>query len=159
MPPVNANSVPFQMYNSWPGIDDPGKLRVNTGQIRVAAKRLEGHLEDLLAATEQLKPPEPVAFGQWDAALSFQPSVAAGHQSLAEQHSRVLHALMSTIKKLHRAANVYDANEVDLERRIAAVDKHLSVQPSADLGGHDPSSAPSKQEPTVPNSLNPDGRN
>lgn len=160
MPPVNPNSVPLQLYGNWPGIDDPGKVRVNTAQVRAIANRLEAHLEDLLAADKGLHPPTPGAFGAWDAAKAFYPSARAGHDSLADQHSRILHALMDVIEKLHRVANVYDATEAELERRIAAVDKRLHVVPTADLSGHDTSPAtPQRPGRSVANSLNPDGRN
>src|SRR4051794_1645331 len=98
MPPVNTGSVPLHLYGNWPGIDDPGHMRVNTSQIRAIAKRLQSHLEDLLAADQTLELPAQRAFGTWDAAQAFYPSVEAGHNSLAEQHSRVLHALMDMIK-------------------------------------------------------------
>ncbi|GAA0355467.1 hypothetical protein NE235_12150 [Actinoallomurus spadix] len=160
MPPVNANSAPRKTYNDWPGIDDPGRLRVDTSKIRAVAKRLEAHLEDLLNASEHLKLPDLRAFGTWDAALGFQPSVQAGHHALAEQHSRILHALLGEIHKLHQAANVHDANEANLARRIAALDKRLNVAPGGSVISHDPSttSAPPDSQSPVANSLNPDGR-
>ncbi|MCO5992826.1 hypothetical protein [Actinoallomurus rhizosphaericola] len=161
MPPVNANSAPLQTYNDWPGIDDHGKLRVDTSQVRAVANKLEGLLEHLLAASERLKPLEnPEALGTWDAALGLQPSVEAGHHALAEQHSRILHALLSTIHKLHQAANVHDANEANLARRIAALDKRLHVAPGGSAMSYDfsPTSAPPKSQAPVANSLNPDGR-
>lgn len=158
MPPDDPRGVPRQTYGNWPGIEEPGQIHVSQTRLKAIAKRLQAHLEDLLAADEHLQLPPKAAFGQWDAAQAFFPSVQAGHEALADQHSRVLHSLMDMIKKLHRAAHMYDAAEADLERRIAAVDKRLHVQPSSSLAGHDPSPARHAPGTAVPNSLNPDAR-
>jgi hypothetical protein len=67
---------------------------------------------------------------------------------------------MDMIKKLHRSAQAYDEAEADLERRIAEVDKRLNAVSTTNLGGHDTSPA-GRPVPnaTVPDSLNPEGRN
>ncbi|MCW2946640.1 MAG: hypothetical protein JWR24_3357 [Actinoallomurus sp.] len=160
MPPVDPGPVPLGAYNNWPGIDAPGHVRVNRTQLRAIARRLETHLEELLSADKDLKPVGQGAFGTWDAAQQFYPSMQAGHATLVDQHSRFLHAVMDMIKKLHRSAQAYDEVEAELERRIAEVDKRLNAVSTTNLGGHDTSSAGSSvPNTTVPNSLNPEGRN
>jgi hypothetical protein len=158
MPP-DPGLVPLSGYNTWPGVDAPGHIRVNRTQLRAIARRLEAHLEELLSADKDLKPASQAAFGNWDAAQRFYPSVQAGHAALVDQHSRFMHALLDMIKKLHRSAQVYDEAEADLERRIAEVDKRLNAVPTTNLFQHDTSSARSPMPDTsVPNSLNPQGR-
>ncbi|MFB9834621.1 hypothetical protein [Actinoallomurus acaciae] len=125
-------------------------------QVRVIAERLTGHLEALLSADEHLKPASRAAYGAWDAAQQFYPSVRSGHTTLVDQHSRFLHAMLDMIKKLHRSAHTYDASEVDLGHRIAAVDQRLHATSTSDLFLHNSSSPPPRT--TTPNSLNPDGR-
>jgi hypothetical protein len=122
---------------------------------RCRAKRLTAHLEDLLSAHEDLKPASQSAYGTWDAAQQFYSSAQAGHATLVDQHSRVLHALLHMVKKLHRSAQVYDAAEAELERRVAAVDKRLHAVTTTDLLQHGRSTAPPGA--AVPNSLNPEG--
>jgi hypothetical protein len=163
MPP-DPGPVPLSAYNNWPGIDAPGQVSVDRTQLRAIARRLETHLEELLSADKDLKPASQAAFGNWDAAQRFYPSVQAGHAALVDQHSRFLHAVMDMIKKLHRSAQAYDEAEADLERRIAEVDKRLNAVSTTNLFQHDTSSArpsvPNTSAPntTVPNSLNPQGR-
>jgi undecaprenyl pyrophosphate synthase len=144
MPPVDPRSVPLTAYGSWPGIDTPGRVRMNRTQLTTLARRLEAHLEEMLSADEDLQNAQvkPEAYGNWDAARALYPSIQTGHTALADQHSRVLHAVLDLIKNLHRSARIYDDSESDLERRIAEVDRRLNV---GNLGD------------TVPNSLNPQG--
>ncbi|GAB2865097.1 hypothetical protein GCM10027176_78560 [Actinoallomurus bryophytorum] len=156
MPPVDPGPVPLVAYRDWPGLDPSGHIKVDHAQVRAIAARLTAHLEDLLSADEDLKPASSTAYGAWDAAQRFYPSVQDGHATLVDQHSRFLHAMLDMIKKLHRTAQTYDATEAELERRIAAVDKRLQVVPTTDLLQHDSSSAPPGA--AVPNSLNPEGR-
>ncbi|WP_285571284.1 hypothetical protein [Actinoallomurus iriomotensis] len=125
-------------------------------QVKVLAARLTKHLEDLPSADEQLRPASEAAYGAWDAAQRFYPSARSGHETLVDQHSRFLRAMLDMIKKLHRSAQTYDAAEAELERRIAAVDKRLHVVPTSDLFQHSPDSSSPPAAP--PNALNPDGR-
>jgi hypothetical protein len=60
------------------------------------------------------------------------------------------------IKKLRRSAHEYDAAEAELQRRVAAVDKHLHAVTTTDLLQHGRSTAPPGA--AVPDSLNPEGR-
>ena len=160
LPPGDQGPVPLRTYSDWPGIDQPGHVRVDRAKLKALATRLERHLEDLLAADGHLRLPDASAFGAWDAAQAFYPSVKTGHDALADQHSRVLHALMDMIKMLHRAAHTYDRTEAALERRIAAIDTRLHVASKNSLAGHDPSTAKTPDTgTTVANSLNPDARN
>jgi hypothetical protein len=145
MPPVDPCSVPLGVYGNWPGIDEPGQVRVNRTRLRAIARRLEMHLEAMLSADKDLKPASQAAYGNWDAAQQFYPSVRAGHDALVDQHSRFLHAVMDMIKKLHRTAQAYDEAETDLEHRIREVDKRLNT-------------APISTSFASPNSLNPEGR-
>jgi hypothetical protein len=156
MPPVDPGPVPLVAYRDWPGLDPSGHVKINRTQVEAVAKRLTAHLEDLLSAHEDLKPASQSAYGTWDAAQQFYPSAHAGHATLVDQHSRVLHALLDMVKKLHRSAQVYDATEAELERRVAAVDKHMHAVTTIDLSQHGHSTAPPGA--TVPNSLNPEGR-
>jgi hypothetical protein len=128
---------------------------MNRTQVRALAARLTAHMEDLLSAHEGLKPASRSAYGAWDAAQQFYPSAQAGHETLVDQHSRILHALLDMVKKLHRSAQVYDAAEAELERRVAAVDKRLHAVTTTDLLQHGHSTAPPAA--AVPNSLNPEG--
>jgi hypothetical protein len=125
-------------------------------QVRALADRLTAHLEELLSAHQNLKPASQSAYGAWDAAQQFYPSTQAGHATLVDQHSRVLHTLLDMIKKLHRSAHEYDAAEAELQRRVAAVDKHLHAVTTTDLLLHGRSTAPPGA--AVPDSLNPEGR-
>jgi hypothetical protein len=156
MPPVDPGPVPLVAYRDWPGLDPSGHIKINRSQVEAVAKRLTAHLEDLLSAHEGLRPASRSAYGTWDAAQQFYPSAHAGHATLVDQHSRVLHALLDMVKKLHRSAQVYDATEAELERRVAAVDKHMHAVTTIDLSQHGHSTAPPGA--TVPNSLNPEGR-
>ena len=159
MPPVDPGPVPLGVYNNWPGIHEPGHVKVNRTQLRAIARRLETYLEEMLSADKDLRPAPPAAYGDWDAARQFQPSVQAGHDALMDQHSRFLHAMMDMIKKLHRSAQAYDEAEAELEQRIAEVDKRMNVAPTIDLYQHGPASATSSKPSTVvPNSLSPEGR-
>jgi hypothetical protein len=122
----NPGAVPPGLYGSWPGLDEKsGQVHVDRAKLRKLAERLERHLQEMLVADEKLKPPPPAAYGNWDAAKAFYPSIQAGHETLADQHSRFLHALMDTIKKLHRTAQMSDETEAELERRIASVDQRM----------------------------------
>jgi hypothetical protein len=156
MPPVDPGPVPLVAYRDWPGLDPSGHIKINRSQVEAVAKRLTAHLEDLLSAHEGLKPASRSAYGTWDAAQRFYPSAHAGHATLVDQHSRVLHALLDMIKKLHRSGQVYDEAEAELERRVAAVDKRLHAVTTTDLLQHGSSTAPPGA--AVPNSLNPEGR-
>lgn len=159
LPPGDQGPVPLRTYGDWPGIDQPGHVHVDRAKLKALADRLERHLEDLLAADENLRLPDAAAFGAWDAAQAFYPSVKTGHDALADHHSRVLHALMNMIKNLHRAAHTYDRAEAELERRIAAIDRLRSV-PANSLAEHGPSATEAPDTGvTVPNSLNPEARN
>ena len=152
MPPVDPFGVPSKVYWSWPGIESPGQVRVHRTQLKAVARRLERHLEEILSAHEDLRPAGSGAYGQWDAAQQFYSSVSEGHETLLDQHSRFLHAVMDIIKKLNRSAEMYDETESELERRIAAVDRDSHVDPSIERGGHGPA-RPWKSP--APNSLNP----
>ncbi|MGH3377783.1 MAG: hypothetical protein ACRDP6_23920 [Actinoallomurus sp.] len=152
--PVDPELVSLGAYSNWPGIDAPGHLKIDCGQVKAIAARLEAHLEEMLSADKELKPAPPAAYGTWDAAQQFYPSVQAGHNALVEQHSRFLHATMDMIKKLHRSARVYDETEAELERRIAEVDKRLNVTPTKPFQ----TTSSSTPNATMPNSLNPEGR-
>jgi hypothetical protein len=156
MPPVDPGPVPLGPYRDWPGLDPSGHVKMNRAQVRALATRLTAHLEDLLSAHENLKPAGRSAYGAWDAAQQFYPSAQAGHATLVDQHSRVLHALLDMVKKLHRSAQVYDAAEAELERRVAAVDERMHAVTTTDLFQHGRSSTPPGG--AVPNSLNPEGR-
>ena len=159
MPPVGPEQVPLTAYNSWPGIDSPGHVKIDRTQVKAIAARLEAHLEEMLAADKDLRPASSAAYGQWDAAQRFYPSVQAGHATLVDQHSRFLHAVMDMIKKLHRSAQMYDEAEADLERRIAEVDKRMNAVTTTNLGSHGPPSGRTADPSSVmPNSLNPEGR-
>jgi hypothetical protein len=155
MPPVDPGPVPLGPYHDWPGLDSSGHVTIDRARVKALAARLTAHLEDLLTADEHLKPASQSAYGTWDAAQQFHPSAQAGHETLVDQHSRVLHALLDMIKKLHRSAEVYDAAEADLERRVAAVDKHMHAVTTNDLLQHGRSTA--SPGAAVPNSLNPEG--
>lgn len=157
MPPVDAYGVPLDVYGNWPGIDSPGHVRVDRTQLRALARRLEHHLDEILSAHEDLKPAAPGAYGHWDAAQDFYGSVKEGHETLLDQHSRFLHAVMDMIKKLHRSAQMYDEAEAELERRIAEVDKHLNVQTTSERGDFG-SSRGHPAKPPAANALNPDRR-
>lgn len=156
MAPVDPGPVPLVGYQTWPGLEPSGHVKMDRHQVRVLAERLTAHLEDLLSADEHLKPASQSAYGAWDAARQFYPSAQSGHETLVDQHSRFLHAVLDIIKKLHRSAYTYDAAEADLEHRIAAVDQRLSAVPTTNLLQHDSSSTPPPA--ATPNSLNPDGR-
>lgn len=156
MPAVDPGPVPLGTYRDWPGLDPSGHVKIDRTQVRAIADRLTAHLEDLLSADEDLKPASQPAYGGWDAAQSFYPSAQAGHQTLVDQHSRILHTVLDMIKKLHRSAHTYDAAEAELERRIAAVDKRLHAASTTDLFQHGSSSTPPGG--AIPNSLNPEGR-
>ncbi|GLY73456.1 hypothetical protein [Actinoallomurus iriomotensis] len=156
MPPVDSGPVPLGVYRDWPGLDPSERVTMDRHQVRVIADRLTAHLEDLLSADEHLTPASQAAYGAWDAAQAFYPSAKSGHDTLVDQHSRFLHAVLDMIKKLHASAHIYDATESDLERRIAAVDKRLHAVPTTDLFQHDSSGSPPPTAP--PNSLNPDAR-
>lgn len=156
MPPVDPGPVPLGVYGDWPGLDPSGHVKINRTQLEAVARRLTAHLEDLLSAHEELRPASQSAYGTWDAALRFYPSAQAGHATLVDQHSRVLHTLLDMVKKLHRSAQVYDAAEAELERRVAAVDRRLHAVTTTDLLQHGRSTAPPGA--AVPNSLNPEGR-
>lgn len=119
----DSGPVPSGAYTSWP-VEDAGRGRsMDRAKLVTLAKRLESHLDDLLTADEKLLPGTPAAYGSWDAATAYYSSVQIGHLALIEQHSRVLHALMDMIKKLHRTAQVNDETEAELERRIATIDR------------------------------------
>jgi hypothetical protein len=156
MPPVDPGPVPLSVYGDWPGLDPSDHVTMDRHQVRVLAARLTAHLEDLLSADEHLRPASRAAYGAWDAAQQLYPSARSGHETLVDQHSRFLHALLDMIKKLHRSAHTYDAAEADLERRIAAVDKRLHAVPTSDLFSHSPNAAPPSA--AQPNALNSDGR-
>jgi hypothetical protein len=148
MPPVDPRSVPLTAYGSWPGIDTPGRVRMNRSQLTAIARRLEAHLEEMLSADKDLQKAglvEADDYGKWDAARALYPSIQTGHAALADQHSRFLHAVLDLIKNLHRSAQIYDDSESELERKIAEVDRRLNVTPPQ------PKTAP-------PQSLNPPGR-
>jgi hypothetical protein len=157
MPPVDPRSVPLIAYGSWPGIDTPGRVRMNRTQLTAIARRLEAHLDEMLSADEDLQAAQvrPEDYGRWDAARALYPSIQTGHAALADQHSRFLHAILDLIKNLHRSARIYDESESELESRIAAVDRRLNVTPTSSLGGHGPPYVP---QTTPPNSLSPQGR-
>jgi hypothetical protein len=156
VPAVDPGPVPLGAYRDWPGLDSSGHVKMDRTQVRTLADRLTAHLEDLLSAHENLKPASQAAYGTWDAAKQFYPSAQAGHATLVDQHSRVLHALLDMIKKLHRSAHTYDAAEAELERRVAAVDERMHAVPTTDLFQHGHSSTPPGG--AIPNSLNPEGR-
>jgi hypothetical protein len=156
MPPVDPGPVPLSAYRDWPGLDPSGSITMDRHQVKVLATRLTRHLDDLLSADEHLSPASRAAYGAWDAAQQFYPSARSGHETLVDQHSRFLHALLDMIKKLHRSAQTYDAAEAELERRIAAVDKRLHAVPTSDLFHHSPD--PSSPPAAPPDALNPDGR-
>lgn len=156
MPAVDPGPVPLGPYRDWPGLDSSGHVKLDRTQVRTLANRLTAHLEDLLSAHEDLKPASQSAYGTWDAAQQFYPSAQAGHITLVDQHSRILHALLDMIKKLHRTAHLYDATEAELERRVAAVDKRMHAGTPTELLQHGHSAAPPGA--AVPNSLNPEGR-
>ena len=155
MPPVDPGPVPLGPYHDWPGLDSSGHVTIDRARVKALAARLTAHLEDLLTAHEDLKPASQSAYGAWDTAQQFYPSPMAGHETLVDQHSRVLHALLDMVKKLHRSAQVYDATEAELERRVAAVDKRLHAVTTTELLQHGRSTAPPGA--AVPNSLNPEG--
>ncbi|GAA4486066.1 hypothetical protein GCM10023191_011610 [Actinoallomurus oryzae] len=156
MSPVDQGPVPLGPYREWPGLDASAHAKMDRHQVRAIAERLTSHLEDMLTVDEHLKPASKAAYGAWDAAQAFYPSVQSGHDTLVDQHSRFLHAVLDMIKKLHASAHMYDATEADLERRIAAVDKRLHAVPTTDLFQH---GSPASPPPTAsPNSLNPDAR-
>lgn len=122
MPTDDPGPVSSGAYSSWPGLEvTSGHVHVDRVKLRILARRLEAHLEELLSA--ELAPAPQDAYGKWDAARNLYPSIHAGHQSLADQHARVLHALMDMIKKLHRTAQMSEDTEGELERRIANVSK------------------------------------
>lgn len=158
MPPVDPYGVPLNVYGNWPGIDSPGQVRVNRTQLRAIARRLEHHLDEILTAHEDLKPAAAATYGRWDAAQDFYGSVKEGHETLVDQHSRFLHAVMDIIKKLHRSAQTYDDAESELERRIAQVDKRLNAVTTSERGGHGPSHSHPWRPPAA-NSLNPNRGN
>lgn len=139
MAPGDLYGDPLHVYANWPGIDSPGQVMVDRTRLKAVARRLEHHLDEILSAHEDLQPAGPRAYGQWDAAQDFYASVKEGHETLLDQHSRFLHAVMDMIKKLHRSAQIYDEVGFDLERRIAAVDRRLNVATTGDLGGRSPS--------------------
>jgi hypothetical protein len=111
-------------YSNWPGVDEtPGEVHLDRAKLRTLAKRLEAHLDELLSAKVVHAPPE--AYGGWNAARTLYPSIHTGERNLADQHRRVLHALMEMIKKLHRTAQMSEDTEAELERRIANVSKGI----------------------------------
>jgi hypothetical protein len=112
----------------------------------------------MLPADKDLKPAPKAAYGSWDAAQQFYPSVQAGHAALIDQHSRFLHAVMDIVKKLHGTARAYDEAEAELERRIAAVDRRLNAATTSNLYQLGPASAPPPPPRNVSNALNPEGR-
>jgi hypothetical protein len=126
MPTDDPGPVPTGAYGGWPGIDEKsGQVYMDREKLKKLAVRLEHHLEDLLSAHQKLEPAPPAAYGKWDAAQAFYPSVQEGHRTLADQHGRFLHALMDMIKKLHRTAQASEDTEAELERRIASVDRRM----------------------------------
>ena len=158
MPPVGPEQVPLTAYNNWPGIDARGHVKIDRARVRAIAARLEAHLEEMLSADKELRPTSQAAYGQWDAAQQLYRSVQTGHNALVDQHSRFLHATMEMIKKLHASAAAYDEAESELERKIAAVDKRLHVVPSNTIDSHSNRPPAPAHDTTVPNSLNPEGR-
>jgi hypothetical protein len=122
MPTDDPGPVSPGAYSSWPGLEaTSGQVHVDRAKLRTLARRLESHLEELLSAKVVSAPED--AYGKWDAARNLYPSIHTGHQNLADQHTRVLHALMDMIKKLHRTAQMSEDTEAELERRIANVSK------------------------------------
>jgi hypothetical protein len=156
MPAVDPGPVPLGAYRNWPGLDASGHIEIDRTQVRAVASRLTAHLEDMLSADKDLRPADAAAYGNWDAAGQFYPSVQAGHATLMDHHSRFMHAVMDMIKKLHVSAQAYDDAESELERRIAAVDKRLKDLPATNLFQHGTSSPVPKT--AAPDSLNPEGR-
>lgn len=124
MPTDNPGPVSPRAYSDWPGRHPKsGEVHLDREKLRALARRLEVHLEELLAASVVPAPRE--AYGRWDAAKNFYSSIHTGQQNLADQHRRVLHALMEMIKKLHRTAQMSQDTEAELERRIASVSKGI----------------------------------
>jgi hypothetical protein len=131
MPPTPPDIPPG--LASWPGLDDK-ETDVDTTELRTLARRLEGYVESVLstASTHLQAAGEagPDDYGIWDAAAQLHSTVATSQAALSDHHLRFLESVMAVVRKLNKAAHVYDAHEEEIEDKIAKAARSLDGYPA-----------------------------
>jgi hypothetical protein len=122
MPPTPPD-VPLGLA-SWPGLDY-GRTDVDTTELRHLARRLERYVESVLStATGHLRSAGDAGatdYGAWDAAAQLHSTAATAQTALTDHHLRFLESVMAVVRKLNKAAHVYDSHERKIQDEISKI--------------------------------------